>query len=490
MAFLEKHKKEIIFTIVSAILILFLLFYSHFKGMTYYDEGYILNAALRVAHGQIPYKDFDMVYTPLSFLVTSGFLKIFGESIFAERVGALFVSLLSIIALILILRLITKNLFLLITSVLFFVVWGPMHINFAWPVMYASCFLLYTILFYLMGIKQKSRKYFFLAGLMTFLVFLSKQNFGAGTVVVLLLSFLFTPLVNKRTYFAYYASGILSMASVFFIQLLVTSSLFPFIENMYLYTLKRVFIDKGLDTPFLYEGNFVARFAKFFFYVSPLIISVICFWILLKKNRKLLFIPLLTAVFYFMGIRPTTDYVHVSPLIALSIVPMVLVLAYLKKEYINNFFIGIFLLYMGIGLYTAYYKGYYQWEAPLKEYTYFSSNPRIHLFLKEEQAKDAEDLQKYVATRTRRGEQIFVYYYAPLVYFITDRSNSTPYDLISTNQLPISYQMKIINLLKQKKIKLVMLHEFNKNEDALVPNYIRKNYRYTKTVAGFLIYEK
>src|SRR4051812_36697341 len=129
-----------------------LLIFFHFRGVTYYDEGYIINSALRVVHGQIPYKDFDMVYTPASFVLTAGFLKAFGESLFSERLGALILSVFSLIALVLLVRNITKNNFILIASVLFFISWGPSHINFAWPVMFAVCFLLYAMLFYFLGI--------------------------------------------------------------------------------------------------------------------------------------------------------------------------------------------------------------------------------------------------------------------------------------------------------------------------------------------------
>src|SRR6266487_1075615 len=83
----------------SLLILILLLIFFHFRGVTYYDEGYILNSGLRIAHGQVPYRDFDMAYTPLSFLTVAAFLKVFGESVFAGRLVALVVSVVSLSAL-------------------------------------------------------------------------------------------------------------------------------------------------------------------------------------------------------------------------------------------------------------------------------------------------------------------------------------------------------------------------------------------------------
>jgi hypothetical protein len=460
------------------------------RGLTYYDEGYILNAALRTAHGQIPYKDFDMVYTPISFVYTAGFLKVFGESVLSERLGVLVLTFFSLTAIVILIRKFTKNIWLIALSVLFFIAWGPTHLNFAWPVMFAACFLLYATLFYLLGIKRNSKKFFFLTGLMTVLVFLSKQNFGAGVFVVFLIALIFLKSANKKIFLKHYLLGVISLSTIYFLYLLITSSLLPFIQNMYLYTLKRVVLDKGLDTPFLYEGSFIARVAKLIFYTLPLTISIACSWIVYKRDKNMLFIPLLIIIFYLLGVRPTTDYVHVTPLIALSFLPLLVLYKYSKKLLIKASVIILLIILTFVGFYTAYYKGYYQWEASMNDYTYFSENSKLHIYLKKEQSVDATALQKYVDNKVGKNDYIFVNYYTPLVYFITDRENPTPYDLISTNQLPDSYQQNIIRILQQKKVKLVMLHEINKNENSIVSNYIRKHYHHTKTIAGFVIFEK
>jgi hypothetical protein len=56
-----------------------------------YDEGIVLTAAMRVAAGQIPHRDFYANYGPAQFYVLSWLFKVFGESIFVERLYDLFI---------------------------------------------------------------------------------------------------------------------------------------------------------------------------------------------------------------------------------------------------------------------------------------------------------------------------------------------------------------------------------------------------------------
>src|SRR6266571_1517587 len=106
---LQHFSKKQFGYILSILLFLIILVFFHFRGVIFYDEGYILNSALRVAHGEVPYRDFDVNYTPFSFLIVTVFFKLFGESVFAGRLAALTVSLFSLFALFKILQLITKN---------------------------------------------------------------------------------------------------------------------------------------------------------------------------------------------------------------------------------------------------------------------------------------------------------------------------------------------------------------------------------------------
>lgn len=55
-----------------------------------YDEGIILTGAMRVAAGQVPHRDFYANYGPAQFYILAGLFRVFGESIFVERLFDLF----------------------------------------------------------------------------------------------------------------------------------------------------------------------------------------------------------------------------------------------------------------------------------------------------------------------------------------------------------------------------------------------------------------
>jgi hypothetical protein len=50
-----------------------------------YDEGIVLTAAMRVAAGQIPHRDFYTNYGPAQYYVLAGLFKLFGQSMLVER---------------------------------------------------------------------------------------------------------------------------------------------------------------------------------------------------------------------------------------------------------------------------------------------------------------------------------------------------------------------------------------------------------------------
>jgi hypothetical protein len=63
-----------------------LLFFGMNRGFDLYDEGLILVAAMRVAAGQIPHRDFYVNYGPAQFYILAWLFDWFGRSVFVERI--------------------------------------------------------------------------------------------------------------------------------------------------------------------------------------------------------------------------------------------------------------------------------------------------------------------------------------------------------------------------------------------------------------------
>lgn len=482
--------RNLLITFSSALFFLVILVFFHFRGIIFYDEGYVLNSALRVAHGEVPYRDFDVNYTPVSFLTTAIFLKLFGESVFAGRLAALTISLFSLFALFTILRLITTNKFIIILCLLFFIAWGPAHINFPWSTMFAACFFFYTTFFYLQGIIQRNRTYFYVAGIMAVVTCFSKQNFGTGLLLVSFFSFLFLDTGRKWSYALSYFYGIVFASSIALIAFLSTSSFIPFMYNNYYHIFQKIVFERLTDTPFLYEGPLLIRFAKLVFYLLPLLLSFLAFFFTRTSEKKLFVIALFTATFYLLGIRPVTDYDHLVGLLAVSGVSLVLIIQYAKNVFITRLFLLILITMTIFGFYTAYFSNYYKWETPLRYQNYFDTNPRLHVFISRESAMAAETLIRYIDTHTKPGEYIFMNHYAPLVYFLADRRNASRYDYILPHAIFPSDQKTTILELQKKQVRLVIMHVFTKNEKTIIADYIRKHYHLDQTIGDYFMYVK
>ena len=82
-------------TLRTSIILFFTSFFVLFACMPLrgfaYDEGLMLTAGMRVAAGQIPHQDFYANYGPAEFYIFAGMFKLFGQSIFIERVWDIFV---------------------------------------------------------------------------------------------------------------------------------------------------------------------------------------------------------------------------------------------------------------------------------------------------------------------------------------------------------------------------------------------------------------
>jgi hypothetical protein len=56
------------------------------RDVSIYDEGIILTGARRVAQGALPHRDFYANYGPGQFFTLAAIFKLFGPSIFVERI--------------------------------------------------------------------------------------------------------------------------------------------------------------------------------------------------------------------------------------------------------------------------------------------------------------------------------------------------------------------------------------------------------------------
>ncbi len=453
--------------------VLLVLFYFHTRGLFYSDEGYILNSAQRVLSGQIPYKDFHFAYTPLSILFDLISFKIFGVSMLSSRIMAIILSFSTTFIMWQIGKRLSPQKLIQFIPPLLYLAWGPSHSNFIFPTQLAISFGLLTCLLVL-------RKNFCWAGVATTLTILSKQNFGAALLVSVVVFFFFLKKKNTDT-LKQFSKG-LFLSSIFFIAyLFVTGSFQSFISDMNIYTIQRIVTGGTLSTAFFY-GISPFALAKSFFYLSPLIVSILAFIAAFKKNKEILFIFIFCLLFYIIGIRPTTDYIHLTPLISLIGIPLLFLIQHSKKEKPNFIFIALTLFLVFLGFYTGIFKQYYRWNPRLLENNFFLSDKRMRIFAFDSQI---EGIVSEIKSKTKPGDYIFVTYYSPLFYFVSQRANPTKFDLIESTDFYASSKKEIISDIEKHHTKIIV-----SQGASIFESYIQKNFPKVTNVCGLVISER
>ena len=233
-------KKNSIF-LLSVVICWIPIFFTFNRGINYFDEGYIVEGARRVMNGELPYRDFHFVYAPATIYYLSFFFRIFGQSLIVERIASSLLSIVGITFLGLSVRKITKNILLTFLSMALYVIWGPAHINFLWPVI---CVLsLVFIYFYLL-----LSSHLFFSGAVMGMLLLTKQNFGIALLISLMFYLVFAHYSKKQVLGI--GLGFLSIVTIFILHLLITRSFIPFLSDMNTYTIQEILVRKSFSSPF------------------------------------------------------------------------------------------------------------------------------------------------------------------------------------------------------------------------------------------------
>jgi len=455
----------------------------YLRGIIVFDEGQILNAAQKVIDGQLPYRDFQFFYTPGSIFSLALVFKLFGASVLIERLFALLVSLISTFFIFRTVRLVTKNIYASYLSVILFVLWSPSIINFIWPVNFCVLFGIINSYALVKFLKTENKNYLFYAGIASALILLFKQNFGGAILFSNLLLFYLIPELKNKINFGKYLYGYIAVIIIFIAYLLSTNTLGIFIEEMYFVMFEKIFKEGMLATPFIYNGAWYIKTLRTVFYLSPLIISLVAVKQTYKKNTEGLVLAIFAATFYLAGIRPTTDFVHLAPLIAISVFPLAIL--YLNKK-IRSLIIFTFYILMGIGLYSLFFRGYYRWEAPILKNNIFYGG-KVNLFIND---KHKILFDKVIPIlKKSKSEYIFIYHYSPAFYFLADKKNPTKYDNLPPEIFTTEIQKEAVRNITNAGVDTILLDK-GIGDKTIFAEFIKENYVKTHQFSELSIWEK
>ncbi len=473
--------------------VLAFIYFSFFvnRGLTLYDEGYIVESSYLIYSGKLPYRDFFFQYTPLTAYLGAIWFKLFGTGILKLRWLALLFSVATVILGYLISRrFANESTSLLVAATL--VAWGFPHANFLWPSS-VSLFLLFLILYFLIKFSESQKSlYLFLSVITVGLSLLTKQNLGLANFVGASAFVVFLWLKNKKKFNFwrfYLGMFLILLASVLFINELRELFLRSFTvlkgETMlYPYTL----ISK-LEPGF--KG--LAKWAgKTFVYIYPLCIYLMSaiLAIRFKVSNSLWYVLFfLTSLHFFTVVWPTADLVHLS--FALPVVPLMIV-AYSRQNnsFWKKFVWGSLIIFLAIGFYKTLFMRYYSFETPYRLQQIPVEIRGERIYVDQKHAVIVNDLIK-AKNELFKDEPVFVHSYAPMIYFILDKY--PPVDELYTVDwlLNTEDQREVVATIKDQELEWVLLESWReKDSQSLITKFITDDFRKVEEIWDFEVFRK
>lgn len=461
------------------------------KGITLYDEGYIVESSYLTFLGKIPYKDFYFQYTPLTAWLGALTFSFFGVGILQLRWLSLLYSLLTVLTGFAISNKIAGKKIALLTG-LALTAWGFPHANFLWPSSFATLFLFLTLFAFLNFYQTKKIVYASLMGLFVAFALLTKQNLGAilfisSTIFVFLLNFQEGFRGKIWTYFL-----TLSMVLFFgFILLIQNNGHFLGFEEFFY---RSSLIAKGgalltwypsVSLPPLSVGQFVKWFVKTFLYYSPLVFIGYNLFTFIKYQRVKflnLSIFVITAVFFLTMIWPTADLAHFTFAVPALII-LFLTGIQLNDKVLRVSSIFLLVLFTFIGFYKTFFMSYYTFETPYLKLSRTVSVRGENIIVDEKHFIILDSLNKQKDTYFD-NKSVFVYSYAPMIYFVLDKIPPIPELYTVEGLLSKSATDNVVSALDKNKTEVVLFETW-RDGHSNISKYIRDNYKNTKSIWDF-----
>ncbi len=145
------------------------------------DEGYLFYSIARVAHGEIPHRDFPEVYGPGFYALTAPIFQVFGDRIFPIRELMAVVRAAAVAFAYLIARHLVPRPFALLAALLATVYWGRViwNLNAPYAALFTISLCMLSLVLLLKGQKQDRRSSYLWAGLVCGGAFLFKWSLAA-----------------------------------------------------------------------------------------------------------------------------------------------------------------------------------------------------------------------------------------------------------------------------------------------------------------------
>ncbi|MFB3851432.1 MAG: glycosyltransferase family 39 protein [Acidobacteriota bacterium] len=508
-------KKENLINHIPLFVSLFVFFITTFnfnQGVEFVDEGVLNMGAWRISEGQVPYRDFFIPYTPLSFYFLAFFYKIFGVSVITGRLTAIFLSAIFIFSIYLLSKKTINNPLFASIPIIFLTQAGMVSWHFASHHWLGNIFTIFSIYLALIFFETSAIKSLFFSAFAAGLTFITITDQGFYNIVFLLiLFFFFSPSNLKIKNLMIYLSGVLSSVLPLFLYLIIKVPLSTLFYDLVVFPLtgyKSIEGNKmGIFYPFkelLFvwkSGNFqyaplwtaIASISSLLISLLPYL-SVLSFIYLITKDKKAkLNYFLLFSGAMMMILTAARRWAPIN-LIWASSIPSILISIALAKMFKSekviwkriSFFCFIFLMSIfvifGILRTASLFDKTRNIEIKSKAGTIYLNNPYL--------ASQFIGLLNAIEQLIPEKEQ-FLSKEISIVNFMTLRRNPTKIDFFKPPfYSPQKHIDSVIKDLEDKNIRYIVSLNKELNEENPFDTYLSKKFTPIWQNKEFIIYKR
>ncbi len=462
--------------VISIILFFVILLYSSIKILTKdignMDEIWNYNFANQIANGLLPYKDFNIITTPLLPLIVSVFLRIY-NSLLTMRIVSIIISTLSIFLVYKILDKLKISL-----SVVFTIIISLFYFNYYYLEYNFFCLFLNLFIIYLELAYKDSKNKHFIIGLLASLVLLNKQTVGLLTFIAIVIYQLIINYKNNNKIFnknlLYRLLGFIIPIIIFVLYLLFNNILYDFID----YTILGIstFSSKISYLNLIRTGNIVIKLLAI---IIPICYLFILYTYIKKKDNNLLIIGAISIAMFSL-VYPISDVTH----FCVAIIIVFVVSIYSLSLYIN---ISKNLLLKYISIISMILL------VVLSSYTLFKNKNKyichINHFEYLPISKDLED--EIITIDNYINDNTYILNYNAALYMISlDRYNKN-YDLFMSGNFGLNGIDNMLNdINNSNRTYLITTKKKNWQNPNEITDYVENNFNKVDEILYYKVYKK
>ena len=479
------------------------------RSINLLDEGSTAAQALRIVNGELIYRDFFTVVTPGSYYTVAWLFQVFGERLMVLRWTALVTGLLIVLVTLVVARRMMAWPFAA-AAALMTTVWGWFLVTPNYYSLQAALFALMALACYLRRVDGGSARWLVVAGVMTGLTALVKQNVGAYAAVALVATiwisrvFEAEPRWGERLRTTALFVGGICVPVLPALALLIVAGAGPYLYESWVYYPLAKYPERfalpypSLFAPLPQHGDFEG-WVRLVIFLPAIVYPLIAVAMVRARQQHALLAIALTGLLLLLQSWPRADVAH----ILFGLQPTFILLAYLLSSVWRamsrlpgpRLVIGTATMVVAlVPLLLLLWNGYRRTDLEYANYVaHLRADRGAGVTTIPIEANRIDAVTRYIGEHTAPDDRIFVVPWAAGFHFLTDRANPTRTDFMLFED-PELYPCLLSRLEQHPPKYVVYGYTWDVDEKrfrdyaAPIDRYIRSRYAIESGVDGYEIW--